>query len=118
MYVCIIGMDENNERLVFDRIVTSCVGDETRPQYFVATPKLLQSLNPMIHNDVTILLVLNGPGTSDKWDFHSKLLEIKRKAAAIVDAEDSDDDNNMLSSQNNNNHSIINTTNAKKKLRV
>lgn len=29
------GMDESNERLVFDRIVKSCCGDRSKPQYFL-----------------------------------------------------------------------------------
>ena len=41
------GMDERNERLVFDRIVQSCCGDKTKPQYFLISPKLLQGLRSM-----------------------------------------------------------------------
>lgn len=56
------GMDERNERLVFDRIVDSCCGDDSKPQYFLVSPKLLQGLARMDNKDVTVLLVLNGPG--------------------------------------------------------
>ena len=78
------GMDERNERLVFDRIVSSCCSSvdagangtlsssssssssapSTRPlsQYFLVSPKLLPSLRAMQHDDVTVLLVLNGSG--------------------------------------------------------
>ena len=56
------GMDERNERLVFDRIVDSCCGDEKNPQYFLVSPKLLQGLRRMENKDVTVLLILNGPG--------------------------------------------------------
>lgn len=65
------GMDERNERLVIDRIVQSCCGEANRPQYFLVSPKLLQGLRSMEHEDVTILLVMNGPGvpkqTAAKW---------------------------------------------------
>lgn len=63
------GMDESNERLVFDRIVKSCCGDASKPQYFLVTPKLLQGLGAMRNDDVTVLLVWNGPGTVRKWAF-------------------------------------------------
>ena len=80
------GMDERNERLVFDRIVSSCCSSvdaasngtsslsssssssasstNSRPlsQYFLVSPKLLPSLRAMQHDDVTVLLVLNGSG--------------------------------------------------------
>ena len=36
------GMDERNERLVFDRIVQSCCSEKNKPQYFLVSPKLLQ----------------------------------------------------------------------------
>jgi hypothetical protein len=68
------GMDEANERLVFDRIVKSCCGDASKPQYFLVTPKLLQGLGAMRNPDVTVLLVWNGPGTGTKWVF-SDILE-------------------------------------------
>jgi chromosome segregation ATPase len=61
------GMDERNERLVFDRIVSNCTGDAQKPQYFLVSPKLLQGLRSMEHDDVTVLLVLNGPGVASKW---------------------------------------------------
>ena len=51
-------MDERNERLVFERIV-SCT---KQSQYFYISPKLLQALTSMEDDDVTVLLVLNGPG--------------------------------------------------------
>lgn len=54
------GMDERNERLVFKRIVENSVGS-ARPQYFLITPKLLQGLTAMDHEDVTVLFVFNGP---------------------------------------------------------
>merc|ERR1712167_314890 len=38
------GMDERNERLVFDRIVSTCCDGVSKPQYFLVSPKLLQGL--------------------------------------------------------------------------
>ena len=52
-------MDERNERIVFKRIVENSVGP-ARPQYFLITPKLLQGLTAMEHEDVTVLFVFNG----------------------------------------------------------
>jgi structural maintenance of chromosomes protein 5 len=54
------GMDERNERMVFRRIVENSVGRD-RPQYFLITPKVLQGLTAMDHEDVTVLFVFNGP---------------------------------------------------------
>lgn len=87
------GMDERNERLVFDRIVRNCCGDFLpstnestaqdpntrdiakyaplwRPQYFLITPKLLPNLLSLKHPDVTVLLVRSGAGLRDvHWSF-------------------------------------------------
>lgn len=43
---------------MFERIV-SCT---KQSQYFYISPKLLQALTSMEDDDVTVLLVLNGPG--------------------------------------------------------
>jgi len=103
------GMDESNERLVFDRIVDSCCdcdgdgmhdGDDeernedavvvthksTKPQYFLVTPKLLQGLVKMNNDDVTVLLLLNGPGTEKKWDFADVLKKLIRKSRDLGSA--------------------------------
>ena len=45
------GMDERNERLVFDQIVQSSTGDKIDSQYFLVSPKLLQGLRSMEHED-------------------------------------------------------------------
>lgn len=77
-------MDERNERLVFDRIVRNCCCDsqmvssevhgpstnrkiKLKPQYFLVSPKLLPGLRAMEHDDVTVLLVLNGPDVQCDW---------------------------------------------------
>lgn len=69
-------MDERNERLVFDRIVQSCCSDPSsqdpsnaKPQYFLVSPKLLQGLRALENDDVTVLMVWNGPGVVNKWNF-------------------------------------------------
>lgn len=101
------GMDERNERLVFDRIVQSCCGgDDTqtpttadksstvttfsadqqhiralqnhKPQYFLVSPKLLQALNAINHPDVTVLMVWNGPGVVDNTWQMADMLRILR----------------------------------------
>lgn len=68
------GMDERNERMVFDRIVQSCCHDPSKgalqrpkPQYFLVTPKLLPGIRSMQHDDVTVLMVYNGPGLHFDW---------------------------------------------------
>lgn len=73
------GMDERNERLVFDRIVQSCCGDKSKPQYFLISPKLLEGLRSMENDDVTVLLVWNGPGVQSKWQLKDLISGIKRK---------------------------------------
>eukprot|EP01038_Epipyxis_sp_PR26KG_P006201 gene6201-8539_t len=74
------GMDERNERLVFDRIVQSCCGDDQKPQYFLVSPKLLPGLRAMDNDDVTILLIWNGPGVKTKWQLPRILQEIRNRA--------------------------------------
>lgn len=73
------GMDERNERLVFDRIVQSCCGDNTKPQYFLVSPKLLPGLRSMDHNDITVLLVFNGPGIAQTWHLSEVIEGYKRR---------------------------------------
>lgn len=72
------GMDESNERLVFDRVVKSCCGVANKSQYFLVTPKLLQGLGAMNNEDVTVLLVWNGPGTTKKWTFSQVLQKLSQ----------------------------------------
>jgi hypothetical protein len=44
----------------------SHASDDTKPQYFLVSPKLLQGLKALYNDDVTVLLVLNGPGLIDR----------------------------------------------------
>lgn len=77
------GMDERNERLVFDRIVSSCCGDGEdayKPQYFLVSPKLLQGLRAMDHKDVTVLMIWNGPGVTYQWHRLSDIIPQMQKA--------------------------------------
>merc|ERR1739845_91077 len=63
------GLDEQNERLVFRRIVQNSTRksvDEKKSlthngQYFLITPKLLPNLTDMENDGVTILCIFNGP---------------------------------------------------------
>eukprot|EP01036_Dinobryon_divergens_P026564 gene26564-35232_t len=71
------GMDQSNERMVFDRIVHNCCEREDKPQYFLVTPKLLHGLRAMDDDQVTVLLVFNGPGISDKWQLTPILHNLK-----------------------------------------
>ena len=129
------GMDERNERLVFDQIVQSCCHDpsdqqnrlreshldsstlrhnknnnhknnlsmvtsKNRPQYFLVSPKLLQGLRAMENNQITILLVWNGPGIMSKWQLPEIIRNLKRKYSADIsngysDDEEEDDANKL-----------------------
>ena len=84
------GMDERNERLVFDRIVQSCCG-AGKPQYFLVSPKLLQGLRSMEADDVTVLMIWNGPGVQAKWQL-SELLKEKRRRSGRPPLEDAPDE--------------------------
>jgi chromosome segregation ATPase len=92
------GMDERNERLVFDRIVKSCCSKENRPQYFLVSPKLLQGLRAMEHDDVTVLMIWNGPGVTHTWKFSeavenaTNVSSAKKRARHARDEDDDDDD--------------------------
>ena len=95
------GMDERNERLVFDIIVrNSCVSKEERllnalaykPQYFLVSPKLLQGLRAMESDGVTVLMIWNGPGVIpfQVGDVVRRLRDQKRGRSA----EDNDEEHN------------------------
>lgn len=64
------GMDPNNERTVFDRIVESSSGANT-PQYFLITPNLLPNLS--YDGNVTLLFTYNGPHQCKQveWDMEA-----------------------------------------------
>jgi hypothetical protein len=72
------GMDERNERLVFDRIVRNCSSSSTQrlSQYFLVSPKLLPGLTALENENVSVLLVFNGPGIKiDARNFSLRLLK-------------------------------------------
>lgn len=79
------GMDERNERLVFDRIVTSCCTGVSKPQYFLVSPKLLQGLNSMSHPNVTALMVWNGGGVLTPWQLPEMIRCLKRKRDRLLE---------------------------------
>jgi hypothetical protein len=90
-------MDEINERLVIDRIVEDCCGDDGKPQYFLVTPKLLPALRALNHEDVTILLVLNGAGVLQKWIFPQILKKYISKNSSKKNQSDDETDNERIS---------------------
>lgn len=55
------GMDQKNERMIFDRVVESSCKPGL-PQYFLITPKLLIDLT--YHRLITVLCIFNGPWVS------------------------------------------------------
>lgn len=61
------GMDEYNERKVFEMLMQTSVQDQTA-QYFLLTPKLLQNLN--YQEGVTVLIVHHGDHmcSHTEWD--------------------------------------------------
>jgi chromosome segregation ATPase len=61
------GMDERNERRVFDLLIETSVRANSA-QYFLLTPKLLRNLN--YERGVTVLIVHNGTEmcSDEKWD--------------------------------------------------
>jgi structural maintenance of chromosomes protein 5 len=91
------GMDERNERLVVDRLVQCCCDQPTsinvdrrqstalklvttsKPQYFLVTPKLLPALTSLKREDVTVILVLNGPGIKSKWNFGNLVSQLRKR---------------------------------------
>ena len=84
------GMDERNERLVFDRIVQSCCHDPSqpqqkpKPQYFLVTPKLLPAMRSMQHDDITVLMVYNGPGLQFDWVRNNPIFAAAKSTMAIT----------------------------------
>lgn len=88
------GMDARNERLVLDRIVKNCCQDypkeEDNRQFFLVTPKLLLGLRSFEHENVTVLLVLNGQGLPDKqWN-------LDKVIRSIVDDDNYEDEDEDL----------------------
>jgi structural maintenance of chromosomes protein 5 len=90
------GLDERNERLVFQRIVTnSCCEPKTTStdhsgQYFLITPKLLPNLTAMEEEAMTILFVFNGPfnfKSPTEWD---SMMQDSPEIEVMNDDENSD----------------------------
>jgi hypothetical protein len=104
------GMDERNERLVIDRIVRSCCKSDKvsqsvvssgkssssssskndkeyskKMQYFLVTPKLLPGLRALDNEDVTVLLIWNGPGVAAKWQLGEVISSLKKRKAELLD---------------------------------
>jgi len=84
------GMDERNERLVFDRIVQSCCLGNEKPQYFLVSPKLLQGLRAIAHEHVTALMVWNGSGVLKKWQLPQVIKSLKRKRDSLLNEKENE----------------------------
>lgn len=82
------GMDERNERLVCDRIVRNCCGSKRSPQYFLVTPKLLEALQALNHDDITVLVVFNGPGAGIDWNIGKYIQKLTQKYPEILSKDD------------------------------
>jgi len=89
------GLDERNERLVFERIVKNSTGNVSRVandhsgQYFLITPKLLPNLKGMDNDEITAHIVMNGPYNfrhCRDWDVSKFLMAAaSRKRESCVD---------------------------------
>jgi len=87
------GMDASNERMVFDRIVSSTLQGDT-PQYFLITPKLLPDL--VYSSAITVHFIFNGPAmvSEDEWTGRAAARgsQAPRRRGAAAAREDDDDD--------------------------
>jgi structural maintenance of chromosomes protein 5 len=98
------GMDERNERLVCDRIVRNCCGSSRSPQYFLITPKLLEALQALDNNDITVLVIFNGPGAAVKWDIPAYIQTLAHQYRNLLPdniLEDSDDEVVVVNNERN-----------------
>lgn len=91
-------MDERNERLVCDRIVRNCCSSKRSPQYFLISPKLLEALSALNNDNITVLVVFNGPGAHLDWDIPGYIKLLKSKHSDIFDSEDDTDEEEQESS--------------------
>ncbi|CAM9482801.1 unnamed protein product [Ascophyllum nodosum] len=76
------GMDPNNERRVFSRVVKNSCGPD-RKQYFLVTPKLLQGLVAIDNEDVTVIVIMNGMNVFRGKPEHSMKRFIQAKKRAL-----------------------------------
>ena len=100
------GMDEIFERRVFTRVVQNAcdrtLKDKNDPtshsgQYFLITPKLLPNLTDMENENVTLLIIYNGPfcfSKNTQWDPNKMIQGKKRKAIGNGGEENNDEENN------------------------
>lgn len=88
------GMDDRNERLVFDQIVRSTCENSKNSQYFLVSPKLLPGLRSMEHENVTVLMIFNGPGVKQPFHLSEAVKQIKRKRHLLEDITNSGISNN------------------------
>jgi hypothetical protein len=62
-----------------------------KPQYFLVSPKLLEGLRAMDNDDVTILLVWNGPGVASKWQFGDILSALRKRRNQLLNQDDQEE---------------------------
>ena len=55
-----------------------------RAQYFLVSPKLLEGLAAMDNDDVTVLMVYNGPGVVNKWQLGDVIAGLKKRKAVLI----------------------------------
>ena len=55
-----------------------------RAQYFLVSPKLLEGLAAMDNDDVTVLMVYNGPGITSKWQLGDIITALKKRKADLL----------------------------------
>ena len=94
------GLDERNERLVFQRIVensTAPAGSSNNDhcgQYFLITPKLLPNLVGMDNENITVLFVFSGAYNFQNcldWNV-DKFISDKKRFLMEGDEEDEDEE--------------------------
>ena len=73
-----------------------------KPQYFLVSPKLLEGLRAMDNNDVTVLLVWNGPGVASKWQFDEIISSLKKRKQKLS-SEQKNNNQELLENEEENN---------------
>jgi hypothetical protein len=58
-----------------------------RAQYFLVSPKLLEGLAAMDNDDVTVLMVYNGPGITSKWQLGDIIMALRKRKASLISSD-------------------------------
>lgn len=56
-------------------------------QYFLVSPKLLEGLAAMDNDDVTVLMVYNGPGITSKWQLGDIIAALRKRKASLISSD-------------------------------